>query len=75
MKVRVHWIKSPRRWGYGIYRKPDSYSLIDVELAKQIRKEHPGSFECQELDDIAKEKPVKVKDTMLKKTYTRPVNR
>ena len=75
MKVRVHWIKSPRRHGYGIYRKPDSYSVIDVELARKIRIEHPGMFECEELDELEKEKPKRVKDTVVKKTRTRPVNR
>ena len=74
MKVRVHWLRSPRRHGYGIFRKPDSYSLIDVELAKKILAEHPGMFESDEMDKL-KEKPMKVKDTAVKKTYTRPVNR
>ena len=74
MKIRVHWIKSPRRHGYGIFRKPDSYSLIDVELAKKILAEHPGMFESEEMDKL-KEKPVKVKDTMAHKPRTRPVKK
>jgi len=74
MKVRVHWIKSPRRYGYGIHRKPDSYSMLDVELAKKILAEHPGIFESEDLDKL-KEKPIKVKDAMVKKTRTRPVER
>ena len=70
MKVRVKWLKSPR--ALGIPRKPGSFSELEVKFAKKMIEEYPGIFESEELDKL-KEK--KVKDTMAKKTYTRPVNR
>ena len=73
MRVTVKWLKSPR--SIGIPRAPGTFSSLDVALAKKIRSESPDMFESPELDELEKEKPVKVKDTMLKKTRTRPVNR
>jgi hypothetical protein len=69
MKVRVKWIKSPRR-KYGIDRKAGEFSMIDTSVAKKILAESPGIFEYPELD-----KPIKVKDTMARKTHTRPVKK
>lgn len=74
MKVRVKWVKSPRR-KYGFDRARGEFSLLDVFVAKRIIAESPGIFECPELDKPLKEKPVKVKDTMTKKSYTRPVKK
>jgi len=70
MKVRVKWNKSPR--SIGIPRAPGSFSELDAKVAKEIIKKYPGIFESEELDKL---KEPKVKDTMAKKTYTRPVNR
>ena len=72
MKVTVKWIKSPR--SIGIPRAPGTFSSLEVSVAKKIIDEHPGIFESPELDDL-KEKPIKVKDTMQRKTRTRPVKR
>ena len=43
MKVRVKWLKSPRRL-FGIPRAPNTFSEIDVEFAKEIIEKHPGFF-------------------------------
>ena len=72
MKVAVKWIVSPR--ALGIPRQPGSFSSLDVAVAKKMIEEYPGIFESPELDKL-KEQPPKVKDTMLKKTRTRPVTR
>ena len=72
MKVAVKWLKSPR--AIGIPRAPGSISQLDVKEAKRIIEKYPGIFESEELDKL-KEKPIKVKDTAIKKTRTRPVER
>ena len=72
MKVRVKWNKSPR--SLGIPRAPGTFSMLDAKVAKKMIEEHPGIFESLELDNL-KEKPIKVKDTMAKKTRIRPVER
>ena len=73
MKVAVKWLKSPRV-KYGIPRAPGTISMLEVKVAKKIIEEEPGMFESPELDKL-KEQPIKVKDTMAKKTRTRPVER
>ena len=70
MKVRVKWNISPR--SIGIPRAPGTFSELDVKDAKKIIEKYPGIFESPELDNL---KEPKVKDTMAKKVYTRPVNR
>ena len=65
MKVAVKWIISPR--ALGIPRAPGTFSSLDVSVAKKIIEEFPGIFESEELDELGKEKPVKVR--------TRPVKR
>jgi hypothetical protein len=72
MKVKVKWIKSPRQ-KYLIPRARGTYSLISADLAKEILADDAGYLEI--IEEEKKEKPVKVKDTMVKKTYTRPVKR
>lgn len=72
MKVSVKWNKSPR--SLGIPRAPGTFSQIDVKVAKKMIEEHPGIFESPELDKL-KEQPIKVKDTMAKRTRIRPVER
>lgn len=74
MKVAVKWIISPRV-KYGIPRAPGTFSSLEVSDAKRIIKESPGIFVSPELDELVKEKPVKVKDTAAKKPRTRPVER
>ena len=74
MKVTVKWLKSPRQ-AYRIPRAPGTFSSLDVKVAKKIRSESPEMFESPELDELEKEKPIRVKDTMLKKTRTRPVRK
>ena len=69
MKVAVKWLKSPRQ-RYGIPRPPGGFSVIEKSLADEIAKVDPDFFEIQE-----KEKPIVVKDTMVKQTRTRPVIR
>lgn len=70
MKVKVKWLKSPLK-KYGLpYGYPGRFNFIDAALAKKIADESPGMIEILE-----KEKPVRVKDTMAKKTYTRPVKK
>lgn len=70
MKVKVKWLKSPLK-KYGLsYGYPGKVNFIDSALAKKIAAESPDMLEILE-----KEKPVKVKDTRAKKTYTRPVER
>jgi hypothetical protein len=69
MKVAVKWLKSPRH-RYGIPRPPGGHSVIDKKLADEILEVDPRFLEITE-----KEQPVKVQDTMAKKTYTRPVTR
>lgn len=73
MKVTVKWLKSPRQL-LGIPRGPNTISSLDVKVAKEIIEKYPGIFESEELDKL-KEQPKKVKDTAVKKTYTRPVSR
>jgi len=63
MKVTVQWRVSPR--ALGIPRQPGSFSSLDVKDAKKIREEYPDIFESPELDELEKEKPVKIR--------TRPV--
>ena len=58
----------------GIPRAPGTFSMLDVKVAKKMIEEHPGIFESPELDKL-KEKPPKVKDTMAKKPYIRPVHK
>jgi len=67
-KVAVKWLKSPRH-KYRIPRAPGSRSLIDLDLAKRIRKEAPDFFISEELDALEKkkEKPPVVR--------TRPITR
>jgi len=69
MRVLVKWIRSPRQ-KYGIPRSSGVSSYIDEKLAKQIEKESPGFIEILE-----KERPVRVKDTQVRKPRTRPVKR
>ena len=69
-KVKVKWLRSPLK-KYGLpYGYPGKFNFIDEELAKKIAKESPEMIQI-----IEKERPVKVKDTAVKKTHTRPVNR
>lgn len=69
-KVKVKWLRSPLK-KYGLpYGYPGKFNFIDEELANKIAKESPNMIQI-----IEKERPVKVKDTAVKKTYTRPVNR
>ena len=69
MKVRVKWVKSPRR-KYGLDRSAGEFSMIEASMAKKIIAESPGIFEYDE-----KEKPIKVKDSMAYKPRTRPVKK
>ena len=70
MKVKVKWLRSPLK-KYGLpFGYPGKFNLIDEELANKIAKESPDMIEI-----IEKEKPIRVKDTMMKKTYTRPVKK
>ena len=69
MKATVKWLKSPRQ-KYGIPRGHGTISRIPVSLAREIQKDDPKFLEILE-----EEKPIKVKDTMVKKTRTRPVMR
>ena len=66
MKVAVKWIKSPRQL-YGIPRQPGSFSSLDVKAAKKIREEYPDIFESPELDELEKEKPMRVRTRPVKK--------
>jgi len=68
MKARVKWLKSPISLGFA--KSKGDYSLIDAKLAEQILKESPGFLEI-----IEEEKPIFVKDTMVRKPRTRPVTR
>ena len=74
MRVAVKWLKSPRQ-SYGIPRAPGTFSSLDAALAKKIRAEAPGLFESPELDELEKEKPPIVKDTMARRPRIRPVTR
>lgn len=76
MKVSVKWVTSPRV-KFGIPRAPGTFSSLEVSVARRIIKESPGIFISPELDEAnkPKEKPIKVKDTAVKKTRTRPVKR
>ena len=71
MKVKVKWLHSPRQ-KYGIPRAPGSVSFVEREVAEGILKEHPDFLVILE---TPKEKPPVVKDTVVKKTRTRPVKR
>jgi len=64
MRIAVKWIKSPR--ALGIPRAPGTFSSLDVKDAKKIIAEFPGIFESEELDELEKEKPVKIR-TRIKK--------
>jgi len=68
MKVRVKFAKSPIK-AYGLARSLGDYAMLDVELAKKIREEHPDMIISPELDEILKPKEV------IKKVRTRPVTR
>ena len=65
MRVRIKWLKSPI--SYGFAKSRGDYSLIDKKLADTLSKKDPNLFEV--------EKPIEVKDTMIKKTRIRPVTR
>jgi len=70
MKVKVKWLRSPLK-KYGLpFGYPGKINLIDEDLANKIAKESPKMIEI-----IEKEKPVEVKDTMMKEVRTRPVKR
>ena len=58
-KVVVKWLKSPRH-KYRIHRAPGTVSLIDLDLARKIRKEYPDFFISEELDALEKPKARKV---------------
>jgi hypothetical protein len=66
MNVKVKWLKSPIR--YGFPKSLGDCSLIDKKRADELSKIDPNLFKVLEI-----EKPVKVKDTAVKKSYTRPV--
>ena len=68
MKVKVKWLKSPIK--YGFPKSLGDCSLIDKKQADALAEKDPKLFEVLEV-----EKPVRVKDTMAKKTYTRPVKK
>jgi len=70
MKVKVKWLRSPLKKYKLPYGYPGKFNLIDKELAEKIAKESPNMIEI-----IEKERPVKVKDTVASKPYTRPVKR
>ena len=69
MMVTVKWLKSPRQI-YGIPRAPGSFSSIPDSLAKKIIAEDEDFLIITE-----KEKPIRLKDAMVKKTRTRPVSK
>ena len=58
-KVLVTWLKSPRH-KYRIPRAKGTGSLIDLDLAKKIRKEAPDFFISPELDALERPIPRKV---------------
>jgi hypothetical protein len=62
----VKWRLSPRQ-RFGIPRAPGTFSRLPEKVLKDI----PEDF----YEVIEVEQPKKVKDTMAKKTYTRPVRR
>jgi hypothetical protein len=68
MRVAVKWLKSPIKYGFA--KSMGDCSLIDKKKADELHKIDPDLFEV-----LDKEKPVEVKDTMLKKTHVRPVTR
>ena len=68
MKVKVKWLKSPIRHGFP--KSLGDCSLLDKKKADELSKIDPKLFEVLEV-----EKPVEVKDTMARKTRTRPVTR
>ena len=69
MKVEVKWLRSPLR-KYGLpYGVPDSVNVIDEDFAKLL--EADGFVTIL----TVKERPVKVKDTAVRKPRTRPVTR
>lgn len=68
MKVRVKWLKSPIK--YGFPKSLGDCSLLDKKQADILQKKDPNLFEVLEV-----EKPVKVKDAMARKPYTRPVKK
>jgi len=70
--VTVKWLKSPRR-KFGIPRPPGGQSYIEKKLVDEILDLDPNFLEI--LETLEKEKPIEVKDTMVKKTRTRPVKR
>lgn len=68
MKVKVKWLKSPLR-KYGLpYGVPGGGNFIDGDFAKVL--EADGFCVI-----LSKERPVKVKDTAVRKPKTRPVKR
>jgi len=72
MHVTVKWLISPRQ-RHGIPRAPGTFSELDAKVAKKILEISPGIFEY--VENPVKEKPIRVKDTMQKRTRTRPVEK
>jgi hypothetical protein len=72
MKVRVKILKSVIGF-YPLAKSVGDFAVIDSQLAEKILEEHPGMI--SEPVPLEKEKPLKVKDTQVKKTLTRPVTR
>jgi len=68
MKAVVKWLKSPIKYGFA--KSMGDCSLIDKKRADELLEADGKLLEILEV-----EKPPKVKDTMAKKTYTRPVTR
>ena len=68
MKVKIKWLKSPIKYGFA--KSKGDCSLIDKRRADTLSDKDPNLFEVLEY-----EKPIKVKDAMVKKTRTRPVGR
>ena len=69
--VIVKWLKSPRQV-YRIPRAAGTESRLPGSLAKKILDEDPTFLEI--VEEI-KEKPIKVKDTAVRKSRTRPIEK